>query len=99
MPVGKQFVVQYHWIEGQNKAIQRLSPTNRYYVSTKGGKLFKYDKKAHSYHDFFVGYTVSLLNKDLDWKDDINYPYYISEAKKIINLIKPFNKQLSLWEN
>lgn len=91
---GKQWTVEY------NNTVQQR--TNRFYVSTKGLYLWKWkvDKGTKEYQNMLKGYGVSILNvltpdKPIE-QYNINYNYYISQATKIINQLKP--QQLSLWD-
>jgi len=78
--VDKKFEV-YH---GEQK-IQRI---NRFYASTDGKYLFKYDPEStREKANMLTKSGVTILNKfdDLPIEDrKINYRYYISEAKKIV---------------
>ena len=78
--VDKKFEVWY----GETK-IQRI---NRYYASTDGAYLFKYDPgSTREKTNMLTKSGVTILNKfdDLPIEDrKINYRYYISEAKKIV---------------
>lgn len=102
--VDKKFKVEYN-----NKFISRI---NRYYASTNGYYLYKVDDNQNPDAIFFknaikkVKY-INMLAKSgvtiLNFLDDIpiqerhiNYAYYISEAKKIVNTLKTV--QLELFE-
>lgn len=92
--VGKEFSVEYN-----NKLISRI---NRYYVSTKSPYLFKckVDEKGRrsGFINLLTASGVTIVNNFDDIKEfpsDINYRYYITEAKKIINSFE--NTQLSLF--
>lgn len=67
-----------------NHRVQRI---NRFYASTNGEYLFKYDPLTQSESNMLTKSGVTILNKfdDLPIEDrKINYRYYISEAKKVI---------------
>lgn len=90
---GKQWTVEYN-----NEVQQRI---NRFYVSTNGLYLWKWkdNKGIKEYQNMLKGYGVTILNtlpedKSID-QYNINYTYYILQATKIINALKP--QQLSLW--
>jgi hypothetical protein len=77
--------------------IDKLSKNTRYFISTKGGSLWKRHKDGR-----LIGIdkdqTISLFNKyeNKDMKDyNINYPYYINETNKIIKTIN--NGQFKLF--
>lgn len=91
--VDKKFHVEY-----DGKEIQRI---NRFYASRYAPYLFKY-----KYEDGIKMYTnlltssgvviINTLDNSVPIEDrKINYGYYLNEAKKIIEKIKP--RQLSLW--
>ena len=76
--VDKKFTVEYN-----DKKIQRI---NRFYASTNGCYLYKVD--GSKYSNMLKKSGVTLLNKydDADIKcRHINYGYYTSEARKIVN--------------
>ena len=91
--VGKQFYVE--------KAGQKIPNVNRYYCSTGGYYLYKH-RKGES----IKSNGISMLKKsgvkivnDLtsltEFPKDINYTYYISEARKIVFPMEHY--QLSLF--
>lgn len=90
--VGKQFDV-----ECNNQIIQRI---NRYYISTNGFNLYKRKKteNGYSFTNMLRDHGVKIVN-NLDnltgFPSDIDYNYYISEAKKIVNSF--FVTQLTLF--
>lgn len=101
---GKQWTVEYN--DKIQQRINRFYVSNNGYYLWK----FKTDSGVKEYQNMLKGYAVTLHNKfysdeDLQWKYaqgetfesiyDINYNYYISQCKKIINEIKP--KQLNLF--
>ena len=101
---GKQWTVEYN--DKIQQRINRFYVSNNGYYLWK----FKTDSGVKEYQNMLKGYAVTLHNtfysdEDLQWKYaqgetfesiyDINYNYYISQCKKIINEIKP--KQLNLF--
>jgi len=93
----KKFTNEYHYLkDGSEHAIDELQRTNRYFVSTNGGKIYKHDKNTGKIADVCVGHNVTLFN-DYYKADDyhIEYGYYISRARKIKELIE--NPQLKLF--
>ena len=101
---GKQWTVEYN--DKIQQRINRFYVSNNGYYLWK----FKTDSGVREYQNMLKGYAVTLHNtfysdEDLQWKYaqgetfesiyDINYNYYISQCKKIINDIKP--KQLNLF--
>ncbi len=101
---GKQWTVEYN--DKIQQRINRFYVSNNGYYLWK----FKTDSGGKEYQNMLKGYAVTLHNtfysdEDLQWKYaqgetfesiyDINYNYYISQCKKIINDIKP--KQLNLF--
>lgn len=89
--VDKKFKVEY-----DNHYIQRI---NRYYASTKGYWLYKVkeEKGELSYSNMLTKSGIRILNKidNTNVPDDINFAYYISEARKIVNELQC--KQLDLF--
>ena len=76
--VDKKFKVRHG-----DKTLQRI---NRYYASTNGAYLFKYDEDKES--NMLTKSGVTVLNRldNIPIEDrKINYAYYISEAQKIVN--------------
>lgn len=73
---------------------QRL---NRFFVSKSGAYLYK-QKEGENPHNMLKGYTVELLNRCTNTNAhdyDINYGFYISKCKELIEQVEP--KQLSLF--
>lgn len=92
--VGKEFSVEYN-----NKLISRI---NRYYVSTVAPYLYKCkvdnNGKRYGFINLLTASGVKVVNNLEEIKEfpsDINYRYYITEAKKIINSFERI--QLSLF--
>jgi hypothetical protein len=94
--VDKKFSVEY-----KGELVQHI---NRYYVSSAGdaGYLYKCEVDnqgtRYNYTNMLKGWGVKIVN-NLDeineFPQDINYRYYLSEIKKIINQFE--NQQLSLF--
>jgi hypothetical protein len=86
-----------HFDSDYNVVNDKLDRTTRYYISNKGGNLYKdFNGKQVGVN---IGFSVTLFNKYVkkDMKDyDINYRFYIIEAKKLITSIE--TKQLSLFD-
>lgn len=89
--VDKKFKVEYN-----NHYIQRI---NRYYASIQGYWLYKVkeEKGELSYSNMLTKSGIRILNKidNTNIPDDINFAYYISEARKIVNELQC--KQLDLF--
>lgn len=93
----KDCKAQYKYIEDQQIKLKQLSKTTRYYISNHGGSLLKYfnDGKISGVN---IGFITTIFNtyEEKNMEDyDINYNFYILEAKKIIRTIE--DKQLSLF--
>ena len=92
--VDKKFKIEYN-----DKIVQRI---NRFYASTNGYYLYKYkeEKGCKKYSNILTKSGVTILNK-FDGKPiverHINYQYYESEARKIINDFTC--KELDLFNN
>lgn len=87
----------YKYLEnGEIKELE-LPRTTRYYISTNGGPIVKKfsDGRITGVN---VGFNTTLFNTFIE-KDfseyNINYRFYIQEARKIIDAIE--DKQLTLW--
>ena len=101
-----KFINEYHHVVEQDKRIETLQKTLRFYMSKNGGTLYKKDDKRKLI-SYCVGSPVSILNvcnltidkrnrsEDYNFCTNINYDYYIRECNKIINLIEI--KQLTLF--
>lgn len=91
--VNKDFKVEWKDTEQQH--------TNRFYVSKKGAYLYKYKYDIYGkkkYTSLISGYGVELLNDFIDKPIadyNIDYSYYLSETRKIIEEMEP--KQLTLF--
>ena len=75
----------------------KLARTTRYYISNKGGILYK-DFGQGRITGINVGYNCTVFNKYIErpiQEYDINYQFYISEAYKLIYAID--DGQLSLF--
>lgn len=88
---------QTHGILNLKEIIERQQKNVRYYISNKGFTFIKYYTKGTS-EMINKGYQVTIFNKFIEKpfnEYDINYSFYINEAKKEINNIE--NKQLELF--
>jgi len=93
---GKNFEMELH----TSKGIEKLQKTNRFYVSKKGGGLYKKDKYSKKIIGLYVGRTISLLN-DYDSSTpfseyEVDFSFYEKEVQKIIDEIEP--KQMKLFD-
>lgn len=87
---------EHRYIEGSELKRVKLTKTTRYYISNKGGAIQQLF--SNGWVGVNVNYVSTLFNKYVskDMKDyDINYKFYILEAKKIIDKIE--DKQLKLF--
>lgn len=88
--VDKKFTVEH----GDQK-VQRI---NRFYASTNGFYLFKV-KEDGSYANMLTKSGVTILNnydETPEMPNNINYAYYTSEARKVVENLKC--RQLSLFD-
>ena len=97
--IDKKFRNELHYIGSNGElTITQLQPSVRYYVSVRGGALWKYDPHEDKYINYCSGKAVKVFNnyrpQSMD-EYEIDYNYYISETMKIINLIE--DKQLKLF--
>lgn len=99
---GPQFTMEYHYLNGDKKIIEKLQKTNRFFISKTGGTLMKH-KADDTYHNAALGWIVTILNRYDESKlqkylDDVDHKYYISEAKKIIEIIEEKQLTLDIWK-
>ena len=81
---------------------QTLQKTLRYYISTKGCKIYKvhkYDKREIQLESGKWMQQLFNLYEDKPWAEyNIDESYYLDKIYKEINNIIPKRNQLSLWE-
>lgn len=98
LKVNKGWEGEYKYVDSDlNFKIQKLSKNTRYYISNKGGSLFKKSNDGRI-SGVSVGFVTTIFNnyEKKEMKDyDINYSFYIKECNKIIDQIEV--KQLSLF--
>jgi hypothetical protein len=84
-----------HFLNKDKLVIENLQQTNRYFVVNSGAKLYKRKKHNNSLADLVAGYQIAIFNNYYKSDNyDINYKYYIKEAKKVINTIEPLQIKL-----
>ena len=97
--VDAKFKIEFHQIIDGEMFKNELSKTNRYYMSTSGGRLLKVQGMSKDTTDFCVDSNVILFNDYFhkpSIKDyHINYPYYIKQIEKI--LLPLISKNLKLF--
>ena len=83
------------------KAVDILGKVTRYYISNKGGSLYKKSLKDKRINGESVGWLVTIFNRYIEMNIinyDINYKFYINECNKIIHQIE--DHQLTInWLN
>lgn len=99
---GSQFKMEYHYIEDNQKKVDLLQKTNRFFISNKGGTLIKH-KEDDTLHNAALGWQVTILNKfeadkEKDYLANVNHKYYISETNKIIDQIEDKQLVLDIWK-
>lgn len=86
-----------HLNENSEIVNDKLDRTTRYYVSNKGGNLYKdFGDRQTGVN---VGFSVTIFNQYVEKsfeEYDIDYRFYIVEAKKLITSIE--TKQLTLFD-
>ena len=85
--VGKQFHVEF----ANNNKFETLQRNVRYYVSMKGGTIYKTHNISGAKNNLCAGYRVNILNTLDDTRIElrgVNYQYYYEECMKIIDPIK-----------
>lgn len=98
LKVNKSYQGEYHHLNNNQHEIINLSKITRYFISNKGGSLYKKEKTTGKMLGVNVGFVATLFNKYEEKpmsKYNINYQFYISECNKIINQIE--DKQLYLF--
>ena len=98
LKVNKSYQGEYHHLNNNQYEIINLSKTTRYFISNKGGSLYKKEKSTGKMLGVNVGFVTTLFNKYIEKpmeEYNINYQFYIKECNKIINQIE--DKQLSLF--
>ena len=82
-----------------NTFIENLGKNTRYYISNKGGYLFKSKMDNSNYlAGVNVGFLTTTFNQyaNKPIKDyNLNYAFYIRECRKIVDIIE--DKQLKLF--
>ena len=98
LKTNRDSIAQYVTLNENGLHVQDLSKTTRYYISNHGGALQKYFIESEKVTGVNVGFVATLFNKYVEKpmeEYDINYRFYILEAKKIINQIEDY--QMSLF--
>jgi DNA polymerase elongation subunit (family B) len=74
-----------------------LQKNLRYYISAKGGVLLKYSDNSYTHQakGLYVTVMNKLVRKENHLDYNINYPYYISKTREVINGIE--DKQTSMF--
>ena len=100
--IGDDFENIIEYVQDGKIVQKSLQKSVRYYVSKSGVILSKIKKVNNNRIQYESRQTISLFNdyKKMDNFNqyDIDYTYYIVNARKIINEIMQVNKQLSLFE-
>jgi hypothetical protein len=92
---GKDWQMEFELSENDTQLLQK---NNRFYVSIGGGNLNKRHKEKGNVIGLLVGENVTILN-DYDEtvpidEYDLNYDWYINEAKKYTEAIEEFSGSL-----
>jgi hypothetical protein len=94
--VGKDFQTEYLL---EDKDVENLQKNNRFFISVGGGSLNKHHREKGNDIGLYVGETVRILN-DYDsflsiGEYDLDYDFYINEAKKYTEGVELFNASFS----
>ena len=91
----KAWQSQLHYVkydDGQPvKAVDNLGKVTRYYISNKGGSLYKKSLKDKRINGESVGWLATIFNRyiEMPMNDyNINHKFYINECNKIIRQIE-----------
>ena len=98
LKTNRTYQTEYHYLQDNEHKIDKWNKTSRYFISNKGGTIYKREKNTGKLIGVNVGYIGTYFNNyyEKDMKDyNINYQYYIKECNKIINQIE--STQLSLF--
>jgi hypothetical protein len=89
--VAKKFQVYYG-----DDIVQHI---NRFYMSVNGQKIQKYDASINRYTSIVADSGVNIVNNlvGFEFPNDINYEWYIQQAKKITTNFEA--KQNNLFED
>lgn len=91
---GGKFQMQFIHETGE---VEYLQKNNRFYISNSGGQIKKKNKETDSEIGLFVGEKLRILNKynpSLPFvRYDVNYQFYINEAKKYVGEILPYDRE------
>lgn len=92
----KAYTNEFHTLKDGQLNIEKVQQSVRYYVSNKGGTLYKKHNESGKMISYCVGRSLTLFNDYVEKDDyDLDYGYYINETQKIIDqIIKP---QLTLF--
>ena len=93
------FIGTHNSILNSQKHVETLGKNTRYYISNKGGYLFKSKMDNSNYlAGVNVGFLTTTFNQyaNKPIKDyNLNYVFYIRECRKIVDIIE--DKQLKLF--
>lgn len=89
--IGRQFNVEYSYLNNGQLVVDKVPHTNRYYVSNSGGSLVKAYKDNNRTISVVSGEYVKLINKFYPVEDmaeyDIKYNFYKTKIVEVINTI------------
>ena len=96
LKINSSSIGEWHSIDKDIIKITKLNRTTRYFISKKGGGLVVYYNGSKSPGRINKGFNTTLFNKYYYSKDyNINFNFYETECRKIINTIE--DKQLTLF--
>lgn len=94
--VNKSWEALYKFISEGEICTTKLSKNTRYFISNSGGSLYKRNIEDTRVTGINVGYVTTLFNNYSEFENyNINYKFYLTECRKIIDNIE--NKQLTLF--
>ena len=97
---GSDFQMEYHKDDG---SVEMLQKNNRFFISLNGGRIIKRHKVKNTEIGLFVGKQVRILNdfdSSIDFSTyDIDYDFYIEEAKKYVSNIEEYSGNLIPFED
>ena len=93
--IDEKFENIYMYVKDGTVVEEKLQRSVRYYVSNSTNTLFKRDTKGGKEIRYESEHSVTVVNDYVGQEFDINYGYYITQVRKIIDEI--INPQLTLW--
>ena len=96
LKINRNSKAEWHTINGNELSITKLNRTTRYYISHGVGGLVVYYNNSEKPIRINKGFNTTIFNKYYNSDNyRINYSFYETECRKIIDVIE--DKQLTLF--